>query len=149
MDKQQVQMKDVELMWPNLTEKSEMSDKYQCDLVNLNKQQVSLLEAAGLTVRDSKKEGKNEDKGKWLTAKSKFPPRLYDGRNDSPKGTALPETVRVGNGSKAFVQLTAYDWEFKGKTGRNAGLDALKIVTLIDSGGEDPFDSESPSGDPF
>ena len=59
MDKQQVQLKDVELMWPNLTEKSEMSDKYQVDLVNLGKKQVQLLEAAGLTVRDGKKESKN------------------------------------------------------------------------------------------
>ena len=56
MDKKIVQLKDVALMWPNLTEKSEMSDKYQVDLVNLNKQQVGLLEAAGLTVRDGKKE---------------------------------------------------------------------------------------------
>jgi hypothetical protein len=149
MDKQIVQMKDVELMWPNLTEKSEMSDKYQCDLVNLTKKQVDLLEAAGLTVRDSKKEGKNEDKGKWITAKSKFPPRLYDGRNGHPKGTALPEGERVGNGSKAHVQLTAYDWDFNGKKGRNAGLDVLKITALTDSGGGDPFDSDSPSGDPF
>ena len=57
-------------MWANLTEKSEMSDKYQVDLVNLDKQQVGLLEAAGLTVRDSKKEKKNEDKRMWITAKS-------------------------------------------------------------------------------
>ena len=149
MDKQQVQMKDVELMWPNLTEKSEMSDKYQVDLVNLNKQQVGLLEAAGLTVRDGKKEGK-EDKGKWITAKSNYPPRLYDGRNGHPKGTEFPENERIGNGTTAHVQLTAYDWDFKGKKGRNAGLDAVKVVKLTDAPGSgDPFDSDSPSGDPF
>ena len=137
-------------MWANLTEKSEMSDKYQVDLVNLDKQQVGLLEAAGLTVRDSKKEKKNEDKGMWITAKSNFPPRVYDGRNGHAKGTAFPENERVGNGSSAHIQLTAYDWEFKGKTGRNAGLDALKIVKLNDAPGSgDPFDSEMPGGDPF
>ena len=149
MDKQQVQLKDVELMWPNLTEKSEMSDKYQVDLVNLNKQQVGLLEAAGLTVRDGKKEGK-EDKGRWITAKSNYPPRLYDGRNGHPKGTEFPENERIGNGTTAHVQLTAYDWDFKGKKGRNAGLDAVKVVKLTDAPGSgDPFDDDSPSGDPF
>lgn len=137
-------------MWASLTEKSEMSGKYQADLVNLDKKQVQLLEAAGLTVRDAKKEGKNEDKGRWITAKSNFPPRVYDGRNGHAKGTAFPENERVGNGSTAHVQVTAYDWEFKGKTGRNAGLDALKIVKLNDAPGSgDPFDDENPGGDPF
>ena len=152
MEKQLVQLKNVELMWANLTEKSEMSDKYQVDLVNLDKQQVGLLEAAGLTVRDSKKEKKNEDKGMWITAKSKFPPRVYDGRNGNAKGTAFPENERVGNGSTAHIQLTAYDWVHtqSGNAGRNAGLDALKIVKLNAAPGSgDPFDSEMPGGDPF
>ncbi len=149
MDKQQVQLKNVELMWPNLTEKSEMSDKYQVDLVNLDKKQVQLLEAAGLTVRDGKKEGKDA-KGKWITAKSKYPARLYDGRNGSPQGTVFPENERIGNGTLAHIMLTAYDWEFKGKTGRNAGLEAVKITKLTDAPGSgDPFDSENPGGDPF
>jgi len=150
MEKEIVQLKDTELMWPNLSEKSEMSGKYQVDLVNLNKKQVTLLEAAGLTVRDGKKEGK-ADKGNWITAKSNYPPRVYDGRNGSPKGTLFPlEQERVGNGSMALVQLTAYDWEFRGQTGRNAGLDALKITKLKGvEGGGDPFDDEKPRGDPF
>ena len=155
MDKQQVQLKDVELMWPNLTEKSEMSDKYQVDLVNLDKQQVGLLEAAGLTVRDGKKEDK-KDKGRWITAKSNYPARLYDGRNGAPQGTAFPESEYIvlnsgaGNGTIAHVMVTAYDWEFKGKTGRNAGLDLVKVIKLTDTaGGGDPFDDENPSGDPF
>ena len=150
MDKQIVQLKDVALMWPNLTEKSEMSDKYQVDLVNLSKQQVGLLEAAGLTVRDAKKEGKNDDKGMWITAKSSYPARLYDGRDGAPKGTAFPPEERIGNGTIAHVQVTAYDWEFKGKKGRAAGLDAVKIVKLTDAPGSgDPFDDDNPGGDPF
>ena len=150
MDKQIVQLKDVALMWPNLTEKSEMSDKYQVDLVNLSKQQVGLLEAAGLTVRDAKKEKKNEDKGMWITAKSKFPARLYDGREGAPKGTAFPPEERIGNGTIAHVQVTAYDWDKNGKSGRSAGLDAVKIVKLTDAPGSgDPFDDDNPGGDPF
>ena len=136
-------------MWPNLTEKSEMSDKYQVDLVNLDKQQVGLLEAAGLTVRDGKKEDK-KDKGRWITAKSKYPARLYDGRDGAPQGTAFPENERIGNGTIAHVMVTAYDWNFQGKTGRNAGLDLVKVIKLVDTaGGGDPFDDENPSGDPF
>lgn len=150
MDRQIVQLKDVALMWPNLTEKSEMSDRYQVDLVNLNKQQVDLLEAAGLTVRDAKKEKKNEDKGMWITAKSKFPARLYDGREGAPKGTPFPADERIGNGTIAHVQVTAYDWDKNGKSGRSAGLDAVKIVKLTDAPGSgDPFDDENPGGDPF
>ena len=150
MDKKIVQLKDVALMWPNLTEKSEMSDRYQVDLVNLNKQQVDLLEAAGLTVRDAKKEKKNEDKGMWITAKSKFPARLYDGREGAPKGTPFPADERIGNGTIAHVQVTAYDWDKNGKSGRSAGLEAVKIVKLTDAPGSgDPFDDENPGGDPF
>ena len=156
MDKQQVQLKDVELMWPKLTEKSEMSDKYQVDLVNLNKQQVGLLEAAGLTVRDSKKEKKNEEKGKWITAKSgwsPFPNNVFDGRDGAPKGTLFPmeEARSIGNGTIAHVEIGAYGWGKFAKTGdeRSCGLNKLKIVKLVSNGGGDPFDSDSPSGDPF
>jgi len=156
MDKQQVQLKDVELMWPNLTEKSEMSDKYQVDLVNLDKKQVQLLEAVGLTVRDGKKEKKFEEKGRWVTAKSDwspFPNNVFDGRNGAPQGTLFPveEARSIGNGTVAHVEVGSYGWGKYAKTGdeRSCGLNKLKIVKLVSKGGGDPFDSEKPGGDPF
>ena len=149
MSEKQIVRLTAEIMWPNLYEKSEMSDKYQCDLVNLSKDAVQLLEAANLTVRNGKKEGK-ADKGMWITAKSNYAPRVYDGRDNAPKGTPWDAQVRIGNGSEAKVQVTAYDWEFKGKKGRAAGLDALKITKLEEmDGGGDPCDDENPGGDPF
>ena len=156
MEKQLVQLKNVELMWANLTEKSEMSDKYQVDLVNLDKQQVGLLEAAGLTVRNSKKEKKNEDKGMWITAKSgwsPFPNNVFDGRNGAPQGTLFPieEARSIGNGTIAHVEVGSYGWGKFAKTGdeRSCGLNKLKIVKLVSNGGGDPFDSDQPGGDPF
>lgn len=154
MDKEIVQLKNVEIMWPFLTEKSEMSGKYEVQLVNLDKQQVGMLEAVGLTVRDSKKEGKNEDKGMWITAKSgwsPFPGNIFDGRDPNlPKGTLLPEddVKSIGNGTIVHVEVTTYGWGKYAKTGNelSCGLNKLKIVELVPKGGGDPFDDDK---DPF
>tara|TARA_B100000287_G_C20200337_1_gene609748 strand:- start:120 stop:584 length:465 start_codon:yes stop_codon:yes gene_type:complete len=154
MDKKIVQLKNVEIMWPFLMEKSEMSGKYEVQLVNLDKQQVGMLEAAGLTVRDSKKEKKNEDKGMWITAKSgwsPFPGNVFDGRDPNlPKGTLLPEdeVKAIGNGTIAHVEVGTYGWGKYAKTGNelSCGLNKLKIVKLVAKGGGDPFDDDK---DPF
>ena len=154
MDKQIVQLKNVEIMWPFLIEKSEMSGKYEVQLVNLDKQQVGMLEAVGLTVRDSKKEKKNEDKGMWITAKSgwsPFPGNVFDGRDPNlPKGTLLPEdeVKSIGNGTIAHVEVGTYGWGKYAKTGNelSCGLNKLKIVKLVAKGGGDPFDDDK---DPF
>tara|TARA_Y100001938_G_C7966944_1_gene367292 strand:- start:373 stop:837 length:465 start_codon:yes stop_codon:yes gene_type:complete len=154
MDKQIVQLKNVEIMWPFLMEKSEMSGKYEVQLVNLDKQQVGMLEAVGLTVRDSKKEKKNEDKGMWITAKSgwsPFPGNVFDGRDPNlPKGTLLPEdeVKSIGNGTIAHVEVGTYGWGKYAKTGNelSCGLNKLKIVKLVAKGGGDPFDDDK---DPF
>lgn len=154
MDKKIVQLKNVEIMWPFLMEKSEMSGKYEVQLVNLDKQQVGMLEAVGLTVRDSKKEKKNEDKGMWITAKSgwsPFPGNVFDGRDPNlPKGTLLPEdeVKSIGNGTIAHVEVGTYGWGKYAKTGNelSCGLNKLKIVKLVAKGGGDPFDDDK---DPF
>jgi len=167
MEKEQAQLKNVQLMWANLIKKSKMSDKFQVDLVNLDKQQVGMLEAIGLTVRDGKKESKAiadpekaadmAEKGMWITAKSNyspFPNNAYDGRDGAPKGTLFPAELATGylNGTIAHVQVCAYGWGQFAKTGNelSCGLNKLKILTLKDEGGGgDPFDSEMPGGDPF
>ena len=164
MDKKIVQLKNVEIMWPFLIEKSEMSGKYEVQLVNLDKQQVGMLEAVGLTVRDGKKEAKSiakpekaermAAKGMWITAKSgwsPFPGNVFDGRDpDLPKGTLLPEdeVKSIGNGTIAHVEVGTYGWGKYAKTGNelSCGLNKLKIVKLVAKGGGDPFDDDK---DPF
>ena len=167
MDKKIVQLKDVEIMWPFLAEKSEMSNKYEVQLVNLDKQQVGLLEAAGLTVRDGKQEAKKISdpdkaakiaaKGMFIVAKSGWSPcpnNLFDGRDpDLPKGALFPEdeVKSIGNGTIAHVEVGTYGWGKYAKTGNelSCGLNKLKIVKLVAKGGGDPFDDDNPGGDPF
>lgn len=156
MDKEIANLENVEIIWPSLTKKSKMSDKYEVTLVNLTEQQVKMLEAIGLTVRDGKKEGENEDRGMWILAKSNFSPfpsNVFDGRGTPPppKGTLFPaeEAGTIGNGTIAHVQVMSYGWGKYAKTGneRSCGLQKLKIIKLESSGGGDPFGDAS--DDPF
>ncbi len=137
------------LEWPKLFEKDEMSDKYCATLINLKPEAVKILEAADLVVRDGKKEGeKQANYGRFIKASSKFEVRVYDGRPDEkgniPKGVRWDNQVRIGNGSKAMVELVVEDWTFKNTSGRGAYLNAVKITELVELGGGDQF-----GADPF
>ena len=144
------------LEWPKLFEKDEMSDKYVATLINLKPGAVKILEAADMVVRDGKKEGeKQANYGRFIKASSKFEVRVYDGRpdekcktEDNPKGIPVgvrwDNQVRIGNGSKAMVELVVEDWTFKNTSGRGAYMNAVKIMELVELGGSDQF-----GADPF
>jgi hypothetical protein len=130
------------LEWPKLFEKDEMSDKYTATLTNLKPEAVKILEAADLVVRDGKKEGeKQADYGKFIKASSKYEVRVYDGRNGE-QGVRWDNQVRIGNGTKAMVEITAADWTYQKTKGRGAYLNAVKIMELVELGGSDQFDAD-------
>lgn len=115
-----IKFNDVTLYWAFLTEKNDLSDKYQVDLCNLNDAQVEKLEDLGLVVRN-----KGDDRGNFLTAKSaRYPITPYTTSGDEIK-------EKVANGSKASVLFDTYEWNFKNKTGVSMGIKKLIVTDLI------------------
>ena len=130
------------LEWPKFFEKDEMSDKYTATLTNLKPEAVKILEAADLVVRDGRKEGeKQANYGRFIKASSKYEVRVYDGRNGE-QGIRWDNQVRIGNGTKAMVEITAADWTYQKTKGRGAYLNAVKIMELEELGGGDQFDAD-------
>lgn len=130
------------LEWPKFFEKDEMSDKYTATLTNLKPEAVKILEAADLVVRDGRKEGeKQANYGRFIKASSKYEVRVYDGRNGE-QGIRWDNQVRIGNGTKAMVEITAADWTYQKTKGRGAYLNAVKITELVELGGGDQFDAD-------
>lgn len=111
----------AEVQWCFHNKPNEMSGKYQLDLCNLSDAAVKAIETLGLDVR--KREDKPE-KGFFITAKSAQPIRAYD-----TNGTDL-SNVSIGNGSKAVVVLSSYEWKWKNKAGRSATIKKLVIEEL-------------------
>jgi len=109
---------NADIFWANLSTVNEMSGKYQVDLCNLSEGAVSALEERGINVVN-----KDDERGFHITAKSKNPIKAYNEAGDE-----LP--VLVGNGSKAKVVLSHYDWTFKGKKGRSPSIFKLIITDL-------------------
>ena len=109
---------NADLFWANLAQVNEMSGKYQVDLSNLSDGAVEALEARGITVSN-----KQDERGNFVTAKSKNPIRAYNTAGDEL-------SVMVGNGSKAKVGVSYYDWDFKGKKGRSVSIVKLVITDL-------------------
>ena len=135
------------LEWPKFFEKDEMSDKYTATLINLKPEAVKILEAADLVVRDGKKEAeKHANDGRFIKVSSKFEVRVYDGRpnekGETLSGIRWDNQVRIGNGTKAMVEITAADWTYQNTKGRGAYLNAVKIMELKKLGGGDQFDAD-------
>ena len=109
------------IMWANLQEKNKMSGKYQVDLSELSSAAVEALEMMGIPVRNK------ADRGDYITAKSTHPIRVYDTDSNEIKG------VSVGNGTKAKVVLSGYEWKNPaGKKGVSATLIKVVITDMVE-----------------
>ena len=111
---------NVDLFWSNLKETNQLSGKYQVDLCNLTDPQVQRLEEEGIQVRT-----KNDDRGYFVTSKSRFPITPFDKNGEEIH-------AKIANGSKADVLINPYDWTqpMTGKKGRSAGIAKLVITDL-------------------
>lgn len=106
-------MSGVTLFWASLASPNPMSDKYQVDLCSLTEHQVKGLEAKGLEVHN-----KGDERGYYLTAKSKFPITTTDTKGELIRGNT------VGNGSVGDVILVTYPFT----VGKGTGLGVNKLV---------------------
>ena len=137
------------LMWAFLDRKDttfneEASAKFQVDLAFLSEAAVEKLEGLGVNVREK------QDKGSFITCKSKYPINAYDTDgitivgNDRDTGKPLEGNVKVGNGSTATVTLNFYDYKTPaGAKGVNATVKRLCITDLIEYEAEGSDEDES------
>ena len=130
--------------WASVFEPNEMSDKFQVDICNLNKDYVKALKDVGIEVK--KGTGEKADKGNYITAKSgKYAPKVLD-----RAGNVMDGSVLIGNGSEIKVSINPYEWSFKGKSGVSAGLNSLMVTKLVEYGPSEelePEDDEIPFDD--
>ena len=112
--------------WANLNKINEMSGKYQVDLGNLSEKAVNALEMLGVSVNN-----KGDDRGDFITVKSTYPidPEFVN--------TDAVDSGMIGNGTKANVAISYYDWEFRGKKGRSPSIKKMRITELAVYGKEE------------
>jgi len=114
----------AKLFWAQLNEPNEMSGKYQVDLANLSDAAVKELTALGINVNERADD--EFGRGKYITCKSTYPIKATD-----DNGLPIATDIRIGNGSEAIAVVDAYDWKFKGKSGKSPSLTTLVVTDLI------------------
>ena len=112
------------LVWPCLTKPAEMSGKHEVVVTQLSDSDAKTLAALGLETRTRPDK---PDYGSYITPKSGRPPLVVDWNKN-----ALPvERVEsIGNGTKAKVAIRAFDYDYNGKKGTGAGLQAVQVLEL-------------------
>lgn len=123
---------NCELYWAHINTPNPMSDKgdYTIDLCNLSDAACKKIEEAGGEVKF--KDNKQEQ-GKFVTVKSRIPIKVFDA-----EGNAIPDDVKVGNGSKAVVLISPWQYSFRGKKGIRWSTKQVVVTDLVEySGGVD------------
>lgn len=105
-----------------------MNEKYSVDLCNLSDAAVEKLQSMGLSCNSNPKQ---PEKGKFITCKSGYPIKAYNGAGDLIT-EIYDENLKVANDSKGRAVLSYYDW--KNGKGRSAQLLKLFITDLIPYG---------------
>lgn len=98
---------------------TEDSQKYIVQLGKLSDMAVEKLEDIGITV------GTHEDKGRFVTCKSKFviKPTDEEGNEIDPR--------TIGNGSKAVIIVAPYQWKFGKKSGVGASPKRVTVTEYV------------------
>ncbi len=122
-------------MWASLFDKNALSDKYQIDICNLDKDTVKELEKGGLKVKVG--EGDKADKGSYIIAKSTFEPKVMD-----KSKRKWDREISIGNGSSVKCSVDLFEWTMNQKKGVSAGLKAVMVTNLIEYMGDDELDAE-------
>ena len=113
---------------------------WSIDVCNLDKKNLCIVNKDGLTVKN-----KVDDRGDFVTVKRKVRNQKSGELNRAPtvvdaQKRAMMNTA-VGNGSVVNVKYNPFDWDFGGRKGIGANLNAVQVIDLIpyssDNDGED------------
>ena len=112
------------VMWQALNKTNDLSHKYQIDLCKLGKKAVKALEDIGLEVRDGGKD--KPEHGRFITPKANRQVMMVDADKNGWDVNYL-----LGNGTLVNCSVKAYDYDFKGKKGVAAGLQAIQVLEHV------------------
>ena len=131
MPEDNIALKGMKIMWAKLAEPSDMSNKYQVDLVELDAATAKTLTKAGITVKHGKdKKRPQPEIGQYVVASATRPIPVVDGKRN-----AVTDVGVIGNGTIANVIVKPYAWTFKDKSGVGCGLQAIQIQKLVEYSG--------------
>ena len=116
----------ADIFWACTQHPNPSADKeqYTVNLSNLSDKAVQALQSMGVTVRNDSV--KREAEGNYITCKSNYKIDAFDG-----DGNPIPADVKIGNGSKATVIVSSYEWTYRGKKGISPSIKKLTITDLI------------------
>lgn len=118
---------NADIFWACTQHPNPSADKeqYTVNLSNLSEKAVQALQSMGVTVRNDPV--KREAEGNYITCKSNYKIDAVD-----KDGNPIPATVKIGNGSKATVIVSSYEWTYRGKKGVSPSIKKLTITDLIE-----------------
>lgn len=120
--------------WSYFAKTNDMSGQYQFDFGNLSEKAVEALKEIGLNPRQK------DDKGFFLTFKSKYPIEVFDADGEVISDRDGVTKKIVANGSEGVVTVGYYDWEFKGKKGRSPSAKRVVVTHLVEYNKDEPSD---------
>jgi hypothetical protein len=107
--------------WAQLEQVNQYSGKYQVDISNLSAPAVEALQERGISVKN-----KGDERGFFITCKSKYPIAANDTAGQSLEG------VKIGNGSGITAVVNSYEWTSpQGKKGVSPNLKKLVVTDLV------------------
>ena len=113
--------------WAQLDQVNQFSGKYQVDISNLSAAAVEALQERGIEVKN-----KGDERGFFVTCKSKFPIEARNTAGDSMAG------VKIGNGSAITAVLSSYEWKSpQGVKGVSPNLKQMVVNDLVSYEKED------------
>ena len=121
--------------WTKLKVPDEYSDKYQLDVGNLSQQSKKTLLDMGVKLKD-----KQDDRGEFVTPKSKFEVTAMD----ADKAPIDVQTTLIGNGSDVRVRVVPNaSHPMVDQYGTSLYLNKVQVLTLVEyAGGDSDFDEE-------
>tara|TARA_R110000744_G_scaffold144841_1_gene256975 strand:- start:3795 stop:4214 length:420 start_codon:yes stop_codon:yes gene_type:complete len=121
--------------WTKLKVPDEYSEKYQLDVGNLSQRSKKTLLDNGVKLKD-----KQDDRGEFVTPKSKFEVTAMD----ADKAPIDIQNTLIGNGSDVRVRVVPNpDHPMVDQYGTSLYLNKIQVLTLVEySGGDNDFDED-------
>ena len=134
-------LKDVSVLFSNVTSVDDYSGKYQL-VAKLTEEQAADAEAAGLTLKTKEYEGESQYQ---VAFRTKFRPEILGIDGKTPLDLNGGE---VGRGSIVNIQYGFRDWVGPGGTKKGTSQDLQKVQVLtMEASNASQFEDESVGGD--
>lgn len=112
-----------QIMWAqNIAAEPNDDGKYCFDLAHLSDRATEALTGMGIDVRN------REDKGNFVTIRSKYPYRAFESSGEEIDLT----NIKLANGTEAVVLCSPYEWTYGKKAGVSTRADRIVITKLIE-----------------